>query len=119
MSRRTRCSLVIAACVAAIWLLAFPSNAQNFTGRIDVVATDSTGGVLPGVNIQIAGPMNQAVLTDTRGEAHFLNLNVGNYTVTATLQGFEPWKSQSVQVVAGGSVPLTVKLGVAGAKETV
>ena len=118
MSRRTR-TIAIASLVLAAWLPAVPSNAQNFTGRIDVVVTDATGGVLPGVNVQIAGPMNQTAVTDTRGEAHFLNLNVGNYTVNASLQGFQPWKSEGVQVVAGGAVPLNVKLGIAGAQETV
>src|SRR5512138_1921621 len=119
MSRRTRRTLAIVTLALAVALVAAPSNAQNFTGRIDVVVTDTTGGVLPGVTVAIAGPMNQTAVTDTRGEAHFLNLNVGTYTVTANLQGFNPWKSQDVQVVAGGAVPLKVQLGLAGAKETV
>lgn len=119
MTRGTRRTLAIFALALAVALVAGTSNAQNFTGRIDVVVTDTTGGVLPGVNVAISGPMNQTAVTDTRGEAHFLNLNVGTYNVTANLQGFNPWTSKSVQVVAGGAVPLNVQLGIAGAKETV
>src|SRR5512138_1470758 len=119
MSRRTRRTLAIVTLALAVALVAAPSNAQNFTGRIDVVVTDTTGGVLPGVTVAITGPMNQTAVTDSRGEAHFLNLNVGTYAVTATLQGFDQAKVGGVRVVAGGAVQLPVKMGIAGAKETV
>ena len=115
MSRRTR-TIAIASLVLAAWLPAVPSNAQNFTGRIDVVVTDATGGVLPGVNVQIAGPMNQTAVTDTRGEAHFLNLNCRQlHRERSSLQGFQAVEERGrCRVVAGGAVRWNVKLGIAG-----
>ena len=58
-------------------------------------------------------------MTDAQGQAHFLNLPVGDYTVKASLSGFNTFTNPSVQVAAGQATPLGVKLAVAGAAETV
>ncbi|MEX2272120.1 MAG: TonB-dependent receptor [Vicinamibacterales bacterium] len=99
---------------AALFAFATPSSAQVFTGRIDVTAVDTTGAVLPGVTVDIAGPLNQSAVTDASGEAHFLNLPPGDYTVSARLQGFGDYINRRVPVVAGAGVPLKATLGVAG-----
>lgn len=96
-----------------------PVWAQAYTGRIDITVEDTTGGRLPGVTVEITGPMNQSATTDARGEVHFLNLTVGTYQVKAVLAGFNEWKNANIPVQAGTSVPLAIKLGVAGAKEEV
>src|SRR5258708_5954287 len=77
-----------------------PASAQVFTGRIDVTIEDATGGRLPGVNVDLAGPVNQSQVSDAQGQAHFLNLTVGIYTVTANLSGFTAYANKDVQVVA-------------------
>jgi hypothetical protein len=65
-------------CAFAVWAAsALPSAAQVSTGRIDATVVDSTGAVLPGVNVDIAGPQSQTTVTDAQGEAHFLNLAPG------------------------------------------
>src|SRR5438309_122038 len=64
------------------------ASAQVFTGRIDVVVEDATGGRLPGVSIDLTGPISQTQATDTQGQAHFLNLPVGTYAIKASLAGF-------------------------------
>jgi hypothetical protein len=96
-----------------------PAVAQQSVGRIDVTIMDSTGGVLPGVTVNITGPLNQMMVTDERGEAHFLNLTVGTYQVTANLQGFNEYRNTNVPVAAGVAVPLKIQLAVAGAQETI
>jgi hypothetical protein len=110
-----------AAAVALVLALGFaaPASAQFYTGRIDVTLTDQTGGRLPGVNVDITGPANQSQVSDAQGEAHFLNLPVGTYTVKAALSGFNPYTNTNVPVVSGGAVPLEVRMAVAGAAETV
>lgn len=95
------------------------ASAQGFTGRIDVTIEDATGGRLPGVNIEISGPANQSQITDVQGQAHFLNLPVGVYSVKASLAGFNPYSNANVQVAASQATPLTARLGVAGTAETV
>ena len=109
------------------WLAAFvvafgfvsTASAQVFTGRVDVVIEDTTGGRLPGVTVEITGPVNQTQVTDAQGQAHFLNLPVGTYAVKAELPGFNSYANNSVQVVSGGSTPLSVRLGVAGTAEII
>src|SRR6266550_6158074 len=95
------------------------ASAQVFTGRVDVTIEDSTGGRLPGVTVDLTGPINQTQITDAQGQAHFLNLPVGTYAVKAALSGFNSFTNSTVQVVSGGSTPLSVKLGGAGTSETI
>ena len=59
--RIARMMVLSAALVAAI---AAPSAAQVSTGRIDAGVVDSTGAVLPGVTVDIAGPQKQSAVTD-------------------------------------------------------
>lgn len=96
-----------------------PALAQQYTGRIDIVVEDSTGARLPGVTVEVTGVQNNAATTDARGEARFVNLPVGNYRVKATLAGFNDWQSPQLTVAAGVSIPLGIKMGVAGAKEEI
>ena len=105
------------AVVVAGW--ASPASAQDYTGRVEITVEDSTGARLPGVTVELSGPFNQSAVTDNRGEARFLSLAPGTYFVKCTLPGFADYKSPSLPVTIGGSIPLVVKMGVAGAKETV
>ncbi len=112
----------LAACLIALLLvggIARSASAQIFSGRIDVTIEDSTGGRLPGVSVDLTGPVNQVQVTDSQGEAHFLNLPAGTYTVKTALQGFNTYSNQNVQVALGASTALPIRLGVAGTAETV
>ena len=106
-------ALVVALCAA-------PAFAQAiYTGRIDVTVQDATGGVLPGVTVTIGGPLAQSAVTDESGQARFLNLPPGAYTVRAALQGFTDYTNDRLQVDTGSVVPLRVALRVAGVAEQV
>lgn len=111
--------IAVAAAFVMMLGLASTASAQVFTGRIDVTVADSTGGVLPGVNVDITGPANQTQVTDAQGQAHFLNLPVGTYTLKANISGFNPYTNTSVQVATAATTPVAVKLAVAGTSETV
>lgn len=84
------------------------------TGRIDVTAVDSTGAVVPGVTVEISGGQKAMSVTDARGEAHFLGLAPGKYTVIAKLSGFSDYKNDAVQVGAGASATLRATMSVGG-----
>ena len=105
--------------LAAMLCVAATANAQVFTGRIDVTVQDSTGAVLPGVTVDISGPLKQSVVTDTEGQARLLNLPAGTYELKASLQGFADYLNRTVLVGAGSVVPLRVTLGVQGVSEQV
>src|SRR5215831_3129618 len=106
---------------AILIVLGFASStsAQVFTGRIDVTVEDSTGGRLPGVSVDLTGPVNLTEITDAQGQAHFLNLQVGTYSVKAALQGFNAYSNSEVVVQTGAATPLMVRMSVAGTAETV
>jgi hypothetical protein len=107
--------LMAASAVAVMALaIANPSSAQVSTGRIDASIADSTGAVLPGVTVDISGPQSQSAVTDNLGEAHFLNLAPGTYTVSAKLTGFSDYLNKTVAVGTGASVPLKISLSIAG-----
>jgi hypothetical protein len=109
----------VALAALCLTALAVPSSAQVFTGRIDVTAKDGTGAILPGVTVELTGTQTANAVTDTRGEAHFLNLAPGRYAVTAKLSGFNDYKNDDVPVGAGSIVSLNVTLTVGGVTEKV
>ena len=75
--------------------------------------------MLPGVTVEAVGPQTDVAVTDSQGEAHFVNLAPGRYTVTAKLAGFTDYRNENVPVNAGSIVPLGVTLGVGGLAEKV
>jgi hypothetical protein len=99
--------------------LAVPSDAQVYTGRIDVTVTDTSGAVLPGATVDLTGPRTVNATTDAKGEAHFLNLAPGTYSVAASLAGFSQYTNRNVPVTAGSGVPLTIALAVGDITQTV
>ena len=111
-----RMARVMVSSVFALMALAIatPSAGQSYTGRIDATIADSTGAVLPGVTVDISGPQNQSGVTDSLGEAHFLNLAPGTYTLSAKLSGFGDYLNKNIVVTTGASVPLKISLSVAG-----
>jgi hypothetical protein len=109
----------VVAALSLVFLTPPIASAQVFTGRVDVTIEDATGGRLPGVDVQLKGPVNQSQVTDTNGQVHFLNLTVGTYEVSANLTGFKPYKNSDVVVAAGAATPLLARMVIATAQETV
>ena len=100
--------------------VAVPAFAQTmFQGRIDITVLDSQGSAVPGALVEITGPTPASQTTDGAGEAHFLNLSPGNYTVAASVTGFNSYRNDRVEVGGGRSVPLKIALSVSGVAEAV
>lgn len=113
---RSRNLVILATLILAVF--AMPASAQVYTGRIDVTAVDSTGAVLPGVMVEISGAQKAMQVTDARGEAHFLSLAPGMYTVIGKLTGFGDYTNTTVAVGAGSIVDLKVTMSVGGVTAT-
>lgn len=104
-------ALVFASLPAAI--------AQETTGAIEGVVTDSGGAVLPGVTVTATGPVGTVTtVTDGEGRYRFPRLPSGQYVVRATLDGFAP-KTATVNLVVGTTSTTPFELAVAGLTETV
>src|SRR5262245_21048210 len=112
--------LVQVACMAlCLAMCTLPAFAQVYTGRIDVVAKDGTGAVLPGVTVELTGAQTQSAVTDAQGVVHFLNLAPGKYAITAKLSGFNEYKNANVPVGAGSLVDLPITMTVGGVTQSV
>ena len=109
---RLRILSTAALCLAMLAFATTPASAQGYTGRIEVTVVDSTGAVLPGTTVELTGPQNRSSITDGNGQAQFLNLAPGTYTVITRLAGFQTYRNEAVSVAVGGSVPLKVSLNV-------
>ena len=107
-----------------VWLLVLglplAAMAQGGVGRITGVATDSTGGVLPGVTVSAKGPANvlKTTVTDSNGRYAFDSLAPGTYTVNFELAGFAT-QSSTVIVAAGQAATVEVKLQIGARTEAV
>src|SRR6185295_17241280 len=104
----------VLAAAMAVLALAAPAGAQVFTGRLDVTVEDESGGRLPGVVVDVTGADMRTQIADATGQAHFVSLPVGLYSVRLTLTGFAPYTTRIVTVESGSSTALDAKMKVAG-----
>src|SRR5262245_40178732 len=94
------------ASLAAAFLLlaiAMPALAQP-GGRVEGKVTDETGGVLPGVTVELRSSAGSALvaITDGRGDYSFDNIAPGAYQLTCSMVNFASVTHRNLQVTAGG-----------------
>src|SRR5206468_887179 len=111
--------------VMIIWLTAVvgpAAQSQITTGVIDGVAVDTSGAVLPGVDVEIRNVdtnFTRTLTTDSGGRFVALQLPPGRYTVTLKLSGFATVVQENVLVTIGEAVRLSPVMKVSGIAETV
>ncbi len=109
-------------CVVAVLLAPGGVVAQTNVGQISGVVRDPSGGVLPGVAITIVNVDTQFIRTETTDEhgAYVVtNLPVGDYSVTAELEGFRKATRTDFAVTADGRLTADFTLNVGQMTETV
>jgi hypothetical protein len=85
--------------------------AQEETGSIYVVVTDAAGTPLPGVTVEISGfGAPQIQVADTQGQARFLRLAPGTWSLNAALDGYSSLEYPSIDVRIGRSTSLEIQL---------
>jgi hypothetical protein len=118
---RTRSFPLLVFLLAMLLFTTF-AGAQNFRGGINGVVTDQGGAAIPGAQVQITEDATGVIHTSVSssgGEYSFPDLPLGLYTVSATSSGFETLKVEKVQVSAGTTYSLPIKLAVASQATTV
>jgi hypothetical protein len=117
MSNRVVLRLVLASILVV--LLPGQSWAQSVTG----VVRDSSGGVLPGVTVEVSSPAliegTRSMVTDDRGLYRFIELRPGTYTLTFTLPGFQTLRDDNLQLPTGFTATINKTLPVGGLEETI
>ena len=87
------------------------------------VARDATGGVLPGVTVEVSSPAliekTRSTVTDQAGQYRVVDLRPGTYAVTFTLQGFNTVKREGVVLDANFTAPVHADMRVGSITETV
>ena len=115
-----RLILALVFLVAAIGPAAAQSTAIN--GSIEGVVTDESGGVLPGVTVTVTNldtGDTRVVVTNESGLYRAPLLSLGRYRVSAELAGFKKLEQSGINISAGQTAVISMKLGVGALSETV
>src|SRR5436190_8241026 len=103
----------------AVWAL--PAHAQAI-GSIFGKVTDSSGAVLPGVNVTVTGTGLQQPLiavTGASGTYQFPSVPIGTYDVTFELASFKKVVRRDVIIAAGFNAGIDQKLEIGQMSEQV
>jgi hypothetical protein len=115
-----RCSFAV---ILLCCLCAIPAAfAQNTSGRIDVTVVDPSGAVVSGAKLtlqDLSTNYTREAETPASGTYSFVNLNIGNYKLTVTRNGFQPQEYNPVTVSATKATALNAKLQIGQATQSV
>jgi hypothetical protein len=114
--------VLIQTCLVLI-LGAAVAGAQTGTSGLAGVARDPSGAVLPGVTVEAASPALiekvRTVVTDGEGQYKIVSLPPGVYSLTFTLEGFNTYKRDGVELTANFTATVNGDLKVGSLQETV
>src|SRR4051812_41633963 len=121
--QRRRFGTLVACAVVCLTLGASGALAQVTSSSIVGVVKDQTGGVLPGVMVEVASPALiervKTSVTDGNGEYRVLDLRPGDYTITFTLEGFQASKHENVRIGAAFTATINELMKTRSLEETV
>jgi Carboxypeptidase regulatory-like domain len=117
---RVRSVWIIVVAVAFIGLLTGTAHAQS---QIGGVVKDASGAVIPGVTVEAASPALiekvRTVVSDDRGVYLIVDLRPGTYTVTFTLEGFQTFKRESLELPSNFTATVNAEMKVGALEESV
>jgi hypothetical protein len=113
----------VVAAVALVLALSAPGYAQVATGAITGRAADSSGALIPGVEVSISSPAMiggaRTAPTDEAGTYRFTLLPPGTYRVTFALPGFKTLNIDGVNVTPGATMTINGTMDVSTVAEEV
>ena len=107
-------------CIA--FAIAPGTHAQQTLGGITGVVEDSSGGIVPNATVTLVGDQTQLTRTQTTsgdGTYTFVNLPIGNYTLTFSRDSFKTQKVPSVLIQANRTVTVNAALELGEVSTTV
>jgi len=110
------CVFILLLASANVWAQA------GATAQISGVVKDSSGGVLPGVDVtatQTDTGLKRNATTEVDGAYTILNLPPGPYRVEATLQGFRTFQQTGIVLQVGASPVINVTMSIGQVAETI
>lgn len=109
---------IVLACVSAGVARGQVTDSQSISGTV----TDATGASVPGASVTVTNEATKiAVTVKTNGDGLYnaLNLPVGTYTITTTMDGFKKSVVTGVALDVGAKPAVPVQLQVGGVGESV
>jgi len=92
------------------------------TSAMTGTVIDESGAAVPGARVEIASPAliggSRSATSDTQGRYRFPEIAPGIYSVSVTLDGFQPVRVEGVTLAVGQSLDLPVQISVAAVSET-
>src|SRR6266550_685609 len=98
------------------------ASAQETTGTITGVTTDSTGGVLPGVTVTVKNTntgTSRTVVTNESGLYTASLLPIGVYEITFDLQGFQPVTRRDIALHVNDRLQVDGRMAIGGVGKAV
>ncbi|HEU5258561.1 MAG TPA: carboxypeptidase regulatory-like domain-containing protein [Vicinamibacterales bacterium] len=112
-------ALVIALSLGLFLLPAAASAQSSIAG----VVKDTSGAVLPGVQVDVRSPalieQVRTAITDSQGVFRVIDLRPGTYTVTFTLQGFSTFERSGVELPASFTATVNAEMKLGSISETI
>src|SRR5882762_458458 len=115
-------TLSFAIAAAVVLLSASLLQAQVDTGSITGTITDASGAVVSGASVKLTNEGTNAELTTTAGtdgDYKFSPVRIGNYSLTASFQGFQTMTQRHVTVNVSSNVVVNFALKPGQVTETV
>src|SRR5262245_58818620 len=112
------CTLVV---ILMTVLSPSPAGAQQDAGTLRVLVQEA-GGVVPGASVVVTNNGTNVSMTQVsneQGYAVFSPISRGTYTVSATLQGFQPVRVSNVTIEVSQNRLLPITLVIANVAETI
>ena len=107
---------------ALVGVLAAPAFTQNINGTFTGIVNDSSGGVVPNVNVTARNNGTGAVFSArTDGDGVFLirTVPVGVYDLSSEVSGFQKFETRGVRLQVNETIRVDMKLSVGNTSETV
>jgi hypothetical protein len=108
--------------VGVVLLCARDLFAQGQTAIAGIVR-DATGAVLPGVTVEASSPAlierSRTAITDSQGQYRIIDLRPGVYSVTFTLQGFNTFRRDGIELTNTFTAQVNAELKVGSLQETI
>src|SRR5688500_16121856 len=117
-----RLAKVVSLFAAVLLLIPGSLHAQELASIAGTVR-DSSGGVLPGVTVEVTSPALiekvRSTTSDSNGQFRIAGLPIGRYEVTFSLASFTTVKRQDILLTSGFTAAVDASMGVGNISETI
>lgn len=98
------------------------STASFAQSAISGLARDTSGAVMPGVTVEVASPAliekTRTGVTDEQGRYTIIDLRPGTYTITFTLEGFNTYRQEGLELPANFTATVNAEMRVGALEES-